>query len=373
MTAAPLVAYRSPTVSGGCRPSPDIGCVARVLIAKSPREVAPLRGCTEVARYRRRGWGPSDLADLEVDELRDRHTRFVEQCLDRLLGVEDRGLLEQDIVLEVPVHAALDDLGQGLLGLAVLARLGLGHPALGFRDIGRNLVAGEITGTHGGDLHRCRAGGVGVAAVELDQDPNLRRQILRLAVQVGGHLAVELRRSPQFELLANDRGQGRDTLRHGLAVSESLSQQRVDITGRGRGEVRDDVARKRLELLVLSHEIGLRSQLDHRTLGGSDQPVGGYALLPTLGSLGLTLDSQDLQRLVELAIGLHERLLALHHPGAGGVAELLHIGGGELGHFAPRRYRTSTMCVSYPFVSYVVRSSGSRPSRSSRSSRSSRW
>ena len=48
-----------------------------------------------------------------------------------------------------------------------------------------------------------------------------------------------------------------------------------------------------------------------------DQAGGGLALGAALGRLGGTLDAQQLDGLVEVAVGLLERLLAVHHPGAG--------------------------------------------------------
>src|ERR1044072_4538307 len=60
------------------------------------------------------------LADLEPDEPGDVHARLARDLLDGLLVVEDRRLLEQDEVLEERVHPALHDLGQSLLGLALL-------------------------------------------------------------------------------------------------------------------------------------------------------------------------------------------------------------------------------------------------------------
>src|SRR5947209_3486425 len=78
-------------------------------------------------------------ADLEVGELRNGDAGGVEHLLDRLLGLLDRLLLEQDDLLEEAVQATLDDLGQGGLGLALGARGLLGDAALGLDDVGRHL------------------------------------------------------------------------------------------------------------------------------------------------------------------------------------------------------------------------------------------
>ena len=72
----------------------------------------------------------------------------VEHGLDGLLAVLHRGLLEQHDVLEEAVDAALDDLGQRRLGLALLAGGRLGDPALGLDGVGRDLVAGDVRRLH---------------------------------------------------------------------------------------------------------------------------------------------------------------------------------------------------------------------------------
>src|SRR6478752_119016 len=52
------------------------------------------------------------------------------------------------------------------------------------------------------------------------------------------------------------------------------------------------------------------------------------ALVDVLGAL----DAEQLDRLVEVAVGLLEGLLAVHHPGTGEVPELLDVGGGVVRH-----------------------------------------
>src|SRR5699024_9193038 len=71
------------------------------------------------------------LADLEALEGGDGGAGLVQDLLDGLLGVGDGRLLQQDDVLEEAVEAALDDLRQGGLGLALLAGDVLQHGALG--------------------------------------------------------------------------------------------------------------------------------------------------------------------------------------------------------------------------------------------------
>src|SRR4029079_5458800 len=103
----------------------------------------------------------SGLADLEACEVRHRQPGLVEQGLDGLLRVLDRRLLEQHDVLVVAVDPALDDPGEHLLGLALLAGRRLGDATLVVEHLGRDLVAGGVARPGGGDVHRDTAGGVG--------------------------------------------------------------------------------------------------------------------------------------------------------------------------------------------------------------------
>src|SRR3954469_4743630 len=108
---------------------------------------------------------------------------------------------------------------------------------------------------------------------------------------------------------------------------------------RGRGDVQGDVARELLEGVVARDEVGLAVDLhEHADLAGRvhvalDDALRGRAR-PALRGLRLALHAQDLDRLVDVAAGLDQRVLAVHHPRAGVVAELLHVLGrnGRLCH-----------------------------------------
>ena len=84
-----------------------------------------------------------------------------------------------------------------------------------------------------------------------------------------------------------------------------------------------------LEVVGARHEVGLAVDLDqhadlaaHVDVVADDPFLGGAA--GALGGRGHALLAQDLDRLVEVAAGLGQRRLAVHHPGSGLVAELLH-------------------------------------------------
>src|SRR5690606_34987061 len=146
-------------------------------------------GC-EKARPRLCGTGPSgctasDLrADLEAREAGDRDPRVVGDLLDRQLVVLRVGLVEQDDLLEERVHAALDDLRQSCLGLALVAG-DLGDDlALLLDDVGRHLVAREVLRRGERDVLRDRASRLGVVTRVGDDDADLRGQVLARLVQV---------------------------------------------------------------------------------------------------------------------------------------------------------------------------------------------
>ena len=108
---------------------------------------------------------------------------------------------------------------------------------------------------------------------------------------------------------------------------------------RGR-DVRRDVARERDEVVVARDEVGLAVDLDDRADlrvvvdVGLDRPLGGDALAAVLDALAL-LDAQQLDRLLDVAVGLGQRALAVHHAGARAVAQRLDVGGRDVSHRWP--------------------------------------
>ena len=102
------------------------------------------------------------------------------------------------------------------------------------------------------------------------------------------------------------------------------------VLGRGRGDVQGDLVGERLEVLVASDEVGLALHFDHRPdlvvgvdVGGDDTLVGAPPF--ALGSGGLALHPQDLDRPIDVAVGLGQRRLAIHHRRPGPIPQRLHI------------------------------------------------
>ena len=244
-----------------------------------------------------------------------------------LLVLPDSGLVDEDGVLEETANAALDDARDGALGLALLLGSGLGDALLVVDDVGGNLVARHPLGRHGRDLHgdlvRER-----LVTLVLDEHTHLRGQVSGTAVQVEVGVSVEQRGVGHRDVLADLGAQ----FGNGVGDLRTRGQDGLigagDVGGLGSEHSRDDFVGEADELGVLGDEVGLGSELDQGAVAARDDAVGGLAV-SALGLLRETRDAQELDGLVEVALGLGERLLALHHAGAGGVAELLHISGSD--------------------------------------------
>src|SRR6185437_3288613 len=106
--------------------------------------------------------------------------------------------------------------------------------------------------------------------------------------------------------------------------------------GRGGGDLQGDVARELDEVLVVGDEVGVAVDLDQHADAragvdvGLHGALGGLALAEILDLLAL-LHAQDLDRPVDVALGLGEGFLAVHHARAGALAQRLDVLGCDLG------------------------------------------
>src|SRR5664280_1581521 len=157
---------------------------------------------------------------------------------------------------------------------------------------------------------------------------DLRRQVLGALVKVRVGRAVETCHGDELDLLADLGRDRRDGLGHGLAGGERDDLSGGDRVGPGLVDSDDDLLGERDELVVLGDEVGLGAELDERRAGGRHDAVGSITV-GTLGQLRGTGDPEQLGGLDEVAIGLSECLLSVHHPGPGLVPELLHIGSSD--------------------------------------------
>src|SRR5689334_8501588 len=103
-----------------------------------------------------------------------------------------------------------------------------------------------------------------------------------------------------------------------------------DVLRRGRRRVQGDLVGEDLELLVAGDEIGLALDFDHRPdlvvgvdIGGDDALAGAAAF--ALGGRGLALDAQQLDRALDVLVGLDQRPFRVHHRRPSPIPKRLHI------------------------------------------------
>ena len=108
------------------------------------------------------------------------------------------------------------------------------------------------------------------------------------------------------------------------------------VVGAGGGSRLEHLVGQGDELLVLRDEVGLARELDHRrravavVLRGHEALGGG-----AVGALGValrTLQAQDLDGLLDVAIGLLEGLLGVDHAGAELLAQGLDVSDADVCH-----------------------------------------
>ena len=147
-------------------------------------------------------------------------------------------------------------------------------------------------------------------------------------------------RAAQRDVLADRRDGVGDRLvdRAAAGVMGGLDRRGVDGRALIEGD-REDAAHEGLEVVVAGDEIGLGVYFDDDAEigldGDADETVGGDAAA-LLGRLGETLLTQPIDGRLDVAAGLAERILAVHHAGAGLLAQVFHQRGGNGGHCRPR-------------------------------------
>src|SRR5712691_6930836 len=283
------------------------------------------------------------LADLEPGKTSDARAALGEQLLDRLLLDPDGLLLGQHDVLEERVQAALHDLGDRLLRLALFAGQLLGDPALVRHQVLWHLVTADILRPHGRDLMRQVLRDLGTRLIHLDQDAESRRQAGVRLVQVARDIAALEPGEPADVQLLLERGASLlDELGSGAARPHLKAEHREPVrracSPRGPG----NVGRHLLEQVSLCDEVRLAVELEEHAGAGAvqlrgDQAVGGGPLGPLIDILG-ALDPQGLNRGLVIAARIHERVLAVEHARAGLLAKPLHVSGAVVRHFLISRY-----------------------------------
>src|SRR5438105_249078 len=161
-----------PTTTAICTPSDSVtsaSCRARPAVASGemPNMLSGEANASPESFRRTRWWiGPSSATSADLfpelvageaphrDLLPHLGGDLVDQLAHGLRVVADERLVQQDPVLVERGELALHDLGQGLLGLALLASPGLVDLALAFHDVVGDVVARDPSGLRAGDVER---------------------------------------------------------------------------------------------------------------------------------------------------------------------------------------------------------------------------
>ena len=129
-------------------------------------------------------------------------------------------------------------------------------------------------------------------------------------------------------LLTGLAGLGGDFLLDGVTVGARGSLQAFGVSRESLDGGVGDLAGKRLEVRGRGDEVGLATEADEDSLAtfdtGEDGTFGGLAVR-TLGSDELTLLTDDVDSLLEVAFGLDEGLLAVHHTGGSHLTQFHYV------------------------------------------------
>ena len=130
-----------------------------------------------------------------------------------------------------------------------------------------------------------------------------------------------------------------DRLSHRAAarVMRAEHLRRVDV-GRMVERDRKHAAHDRLEVIVAGDEIGFGIHLDNDAdivLDGDADKAFGRNPPALLGGFGQALFAQPVDRRLDVAVGLAQRILAIHHARAGFFAQILDQSGGNGRHERP--------------------------------------
>ncbi len=223
-------------------------------------------------------------------------------------------------------------LSRAASGLPFVAR-DLEHGGAFGVDVGlRHLVTAEVGRLGERDVHGDVVGQLLGAA--LDHHGNGIDAAARLLVQVGldhlasfGHQPAHL---PDRDVLLERGAQALDLV---VELADG-----VLALGRDHGS---QLVGQRHELVRLGHEIGLAAHFDHgRRVARAHGGHGALGGLPvgSLGRAGQALEPQDLCCLLQVAVGLLERVPAVEHAGAGHLAQGGNVLGGVLRHGSGNLY-----------------------------------
>ena len=253
------------------------------------------------------------------------------------VAVLDELLIDQAVLLEVLLDLALDHLlldSVGLVGvLRVVGHLSEENLLLLGDDLSGDSSLIDVAGVGSCDLHGnilavCSKLVLGLDAVgglEVDQDA-----VGAAAVDVCRADALVTDETADLDVLLDDQDEVLQSLIDGLAALGLACHQSLDISGVLLHDDLGGLLDEGNELVVLGDEVGLGVDLDddaHLALGAVisvDHALGSHAAC-LLGGGSQTTLTQDLDRLLEVAVSLGQSLLALHHAAVGLLAQFHNV------------------------------------------------
>src|SRR5215207_512683 len=301
-------------------------------ISASPdsfRRIRPNAGAASGAATAPSGSGSviRSAREREPFELEHLGARLGQRLSDRLTGVVDPGLLRQHPGgEEALVQHAVDDLLARLLGLGVdLVRVRV-DLALCRDDVLRDVLAAHPLRGGRGDVHCDEPAQLGVRSAHLDERPQLVRGRVGIAGDQAAVDGLEACGAHHRDVLAQRRDE----------VDALVLELRECVDASGVHELQR-LLRKYLEVVAVRDEVRLTAQShDGPLLRVARERVADHALgrltAGALGRLPEALLAQELLRRLDVATGLDERALGVHHPRAGQVTKLLDECGGDGGH-----------------------------------------
>ena len=259
--------------------------------------------------------------------------------------IMDIGLIEEADLLVEGLEARFDDLLDHVCGLAGVLLRQHGALARNRRRIDPGGV--ERDRTCSGDMHgdlppeRAELGAI-AGGLERDDDPNSAKPVGDRPVHVMADRAFghsEALRATQRHVFTNGGDGVGDRLSHRAAarVMRAEHLRRVDV-GRVVERDREHAAHHRLEVIVAGDEVGFGIDLDNDAdvvLDGDADKAFGRNPPALLGRLGEALLAQPIDRRLDVAVGLAQRILAIHHARAGLFAQILDQSGGNGRHERP--------------------------------------
>ncbi len=248
--------------------------------------------------------------------------------------------MQEAILLIILTDAALNHFRQNLFRLRLLGSLilldCLRHQDLTFfrQDLLRNLGLIHISRTHSCGLHadiltKLKNGLVALEVIRHRQPNQYTDNAAHMGIRDVHSRIIITVKAADLDILANGEHLFLERALNG-EVAQFASLECVNIH---RGILHHDtcqIGNKLLEIRILRNKVSFRVDLNNcaNAAVGADRRADNALSRDTaslFGSLREALLTQKLNRLIEIAVSLLERLLTIHHAYAGLLAQLFYI------------------------------------------------